>query len=162
MTQLIYRHVCMSTYKKGALLSDYDSLLIAIKINIVVNISPHRFLLDNWRISSLGIGREKQNRAMISSGNLSWYVSEFWVRVVYIWIMLVYPIDREVNTTYDYSSKSRSAFFIFFKCILEWFVVLVYVWLNLDNLEIYTLVWAFKTLEPAIVDKQSNTNSWNV
>ena len=135
MTQLIYRHVCMLTYKKGALLSDYDSLLIAIKINIVVNISPHRFLLDNWRISSLGIGREKQNRAMISS-----------VRVVYIWIMLVYPIDREVNTTYDYSSKSRSAFFIFLKCILEWFVVLVYVWLNLDNLEIYTLVWAFKTL----------------
>ena len=140
MTQLIYRHVCMLTYKKGALLSDYDSWLIAIKINIVVNISPHRFLLDNWRISSLGIGREKQNRAMISWGNLSWYVSEFWVRVVYIWIMLVYPIDREMNTTYDYSSKSRSAFFIFFKCILEWFVVLVYVWLNLDNLEIYTLV----------------------
>ena len=47
MAQLIYRHVCMLTYKKGALLSDYDSLLIAIKINIVVNISPHRFLLDN-------------------------------------------------------------------------------------------------------------------
>ena len=47
MTQLIYRRVCMLTYKKGALLSDYHSLLIAIKINIVVNISPHRFLLDN-------------------------------------------------------------------------------------------------------------------
>ena len=71
MTQLISRHVCMLTNKKGALLSDYDSWLIAIKISIVVNISPHRFLADNWRTSSLAIGREKQNSAMINSGNLS-------------------------------------------------------------------------------------------
>ena len=28
MTQLIYRHVCMLTYQKGALLSNYDSWLI--------------------------------------------------------------------------------------------------------------------------------------